>query len=109
MVGHRILVVEDEPGVRDMIVEILEAEGYEVQTVSSGGQAVTLLGQHAYDLILTDLRSTVIFVTGHMPAHDDQGFLAKPAGRMLARSFVPSERCDLVRRALTTAERPSRP
>ena len=109
MAGRRILVVEDEPSVRDMILEILEAEGYDVQTVSSGGQAVALLGQHAYDLILTDLRSTVIFVTGHMPARDYEGFLAKPAGRMLAKPFFPPELCELVRRVLSTPERPPRP
>jgi CheY-like chemotaxis protein len=109
MAGRRILVVEDEPGVRDLIVEILDAEGYDVQTVSSGGQAVAMLGQHAYDLILTDLQYTAIFVTGHMPAHDYERFLAKPAGRMLTKPFVPPELCDVVRRALATAERPSRP
>ncbi len=109
MTGRRILVVEDEPGVRNMIVEILEAEGYGVQTASNGREAIDMLAQHAYDLILTDLRSTVIFVTGHMPANDYGGFLAEPVGLMLRKPFTPAELCQLVRRALAMPEQSSSP
>jgi len=37
--------------VRNLIVEILEAGGYGVHTVSRGTEAVLVLARHAYDLI----------------------------------------------------------
>jgi signal transduction histidine kinase len=52
----RILVVDDEPGVLMTIQAILKMEGYEVQGVASGRDALALARKHSFDLILTDLR-----------------------------------------------------
>jgi len=59
---HRILVVEDEDVIRQMIVLALEAEGFEVMAVSEGRAALSLLQeftasdhQPALDLMILDL------------------------------------------------------
>jgi signal transduction histidine kinase len=53
--GH-ILVVDDEPGVLTTIQAILKMEGYDVQGVASGHDALNLVRKQTFDLILTDLR-----------------------------------------------------
>ncbi len=51
----RLLVVEDEPPVRETVVQDLEREGYAVRAVGDVGDAVALLGREAFDLVITDL------------------------------------------------------
>jgi two-component system, cell cycle sensor histidine kinase and response regulator CckA len=54
----RALVVEDNPGMRELVVEILILWGYEVHAVGDGEEAVRHLRKHASktDLIITDYR-----------------------------------------------------
>ncbi|GIU80128.1 MAG: transcriptional regulator [Bryobacteraceae bacterium] len=52
---HRILVVDDDPGVRDVIRSMLEASGYSVLLAENGKEAMRLLKTERADLILTDL------------------------------------------------------
>jgi CheY-like chemotaxis protein len=51
----RILVVEDEPGVREILSEMLRAHGHEVTEASSGDAAAPLLQPQAFDLLCTDI------------------------------------------------------
>jgi signal transduction histidine kinase len=51
----RLLVVDDEESLRITTAAILEKEGYIVDTASSGDEAIGLLGELEYDLVLTDL------------------------------------------------------
>src|SRR5688572_8760325 len=51
----RILVVDDEESHRITTAAILEKDGYTVDTASSGDEAIALLKNVDYDLILTDL------------------------------------------------------
>lgn len=51
----RLLVVDDEESLRITTAAILEKEGYTVDTASSGDEAIALLDQKDYDLVLTDL------------------------------------------------------
>src|ERR1041384_5257179 len=50
-----LLVVDDEESVALTVGEVLRQEGYEVETASSGNEAVALLERSEYDLVLTDL------------------------------------------------------
>ncbi|HEX6729507.1 MAG TPA: response regulator [Pyrinomonadaceae bacterium] len=50
-----ILVVDDEESLRITTAAILEKDGYTVDTASSGDEALSLLKNVDYDLILTDL------------------------------------------------------
>lgn len=52
----RILIAEDEPGVRSFLSEALELVGHEVTTVKDGLEAVMRIKERAYDVLLTDLR-----------------------------------------------------
>jgi len=51
----RILVVEDEKDLSDVIKKGLEEEGFVVDTVSDGQQAVNLAWDNEYDIIILDL------------------------------------------------------
>jgi len=58
----RILVVEDEDLIRDMVVLALEAEGYAITTAADGRKALALLqtaepmlGEFPFDLVILDL------------------------------------------------------
>jgi CheY-like chemotaxis protein len=50
-----ILVVDDQEPVRDLIADILVAEGHYVRTVENGVDALRLLGEQEYDVILSDM------------------------------------------------------
>ncbi|MPR10715.1 response regulator [Microvirga tunisiensis] len=53
----KILVVEDDPFIRDMAVTELEDAGYEVMEAATGGEALRLLQAGiAVDALLTDVR-----------------------------------------------------
>jgi len=51
----RLLVVDDEESLRITTAAIFEKEGYIVHTASSGDEAINLLINEDYDLVLTDL------------------------------------------------------
>src|SRR5829696_7474004 len=51
----RLLVIDDEESVALTVSAILGQEGFQVETASSGNEAVSLLEQTEYDLVLTDL------------------------------------------------------
>lgn len=55
--GRRILFVDDEPSIRDMVAQLLQHEGYGVDTAASGEEAMNLLRQQSqrYHLLITDL------------------------------------------------------
>jgi putative nucleotidyltransferase with HDIG domain len=51
----RILVVDDETHVRSMIGAALERQGYDVQLSSSGRDALEMMEENTFDLVLTDI------------------------------------------------------
>lgn len=52
---YRILVVDDEPSIRETAGQILESEGYEVLTVADGLEGLHALSKSLPDLIISDL------------------------------------------------------
>jgi two-component system response regulator AtoC len=52
----RVLIVDDERAMVDLLSEFLQAEGYTVLRATSGEEAVALLGANIVDVVLTDLR-----------------------------------------------------
>ncbi|HEY8202313.1 MAG TPA: response regulator [Actinomycetota bacterium] len=55
MVGTRVLVVDDEPMVRDVLARYLAKEGFAVETAEDGEAALTAYERTAPDLVLLDL------------------------------------------------------
>ncbi|PYR37618.1 MAG: hypothetical protein DMF90_06050, partial [Acidobacteria bacterium] len=51
-----VLVVEDEPDLRQLIAECLEADGFAVAQALGGADAVERLREYAYDGLVVDLR-----------------------------------------------------
>jgi len=52
----RILVVDDEPSMRDMLRIVLRRDGFEVLIADSGRQALEMLKREPVDLLLSDIR-----------------------------------------------------
>ena len=51
-----LLVVDDELGMRDMLSLELGGQGYQVRTACNGEEAVELLREQKFDLVITDLK-----------------------------------------------------
>ncbi len=51
----KILVIDDDDQVRDMLHQLLEMEGYEVMEAANGKQAIEIRRREAVDIIITDL------------------------------------------------------
>jgi DNA-binding NtrC family response regulator len=56
----RILVIDDDPGVRDSMERMLHGAGYTVQTAGTGEEGFELARANAYDVILSDMRMSGI-------------------------------------------------
>ncbi len=52
---RRVLVVDDDEGIRGLVVALLEDEGYEVRAASDGFKALGVLDAWSCDVVLTDL------------------------------------------------------
>ena len=102
--SSRVLVVDDDAGVRDVIEQALTGEGYTVHAVTDGREALASLQHQHPDLILLDVnmpnvdgwqvleelraaagrQTAVVVMTGGYEAQDRalssgaQGFLGKP-------------------------------
>ena len=69
----KLLVVDDEPGVRTSLEGILEQEGHLVTTAASGEEALAAMDRDVFDLILVDLK---------MPGMDGLEVMAAAKGIM---------------------------
>ena len=56
----RILVVDDDEGVRTFLAEALEADGYDVQQAADGAAAIRRLEAESFHVLVTDLRMPVM-------------------------------------------------
>src|SRR4051812_26703351 len=52
----RILVVDDEPSVREFFEILLTKEGYEVVAASDGVEALRMIREQSLDLVISDLQ-----------------------------------------------------
>jgi len=124
--GQRtILVVDDEPEIRDALAEILEGAQHRVVTANSGREALERMAVERYDVILTDIRmpdldgralyreierrwpgqtSRVIFVTGDTLATALREFVDESGRPVIEKPFLPSE----VRRVVAELARSER-
>jgi len=51
----RVLVVDDEPGIRESLCGVLEDEGYECRAVESGEEGLAELARRPYEIVLLDV------------------------------------------------------
>ena len=71
----RVLIVDDDRGVRDALRQLLEYEGHEVQSVTSGAEAL-----EAALLVIDSLRSHAAFVDKIDTSRCDPKERAEPTG-----------------------------
>jgi DNA-binding NtrC family response regulator len=53
--GERVLIVEDEPGAREGLSQVLTMLGYRVTAAATAAEATELPADDPFDLVLTDL------------------------------------------------------
>src|SRR6204780_20100 len=108
----RILVVEDEPTIAQLIVDVLREEGHQVDAVLDSQEGLTRLSRTSYDLVVGDLRmprldgpafydtlvrsgslnqKQIIFVTGDTLASRTLEFLETNNLPYLAKPFLVEE------------------
>jgi len=117
----RILIVEDEPGIRQVCQRALTSQGYHVDFATNGATATDMLMGEDYDLLLIDIKTPVmdgkefyrniearypklqdrvIFTTGDVISNDTQSFLEQAGRPFLLKPFTPDELQAIVRESL---------
>ena len=56
----RILVVDDEPGMREFLEIMLQKDGYSVETAADGPEAIDKIEQSLFDLAIVDIQMPVL-------------------------------------------------
>ncbi len=52
----KILIVDDQFGIRILLNEVFQKEGYETYQAANGVQALDLFAKHSPDLVLLDMK-----------------------------------------------------
>ncbi len=113
----RILVIDDEVGVADMVSDILSTAGYEVETRYDSREALSLLRSDSFDAVLSDMRmpgldgpalyselhelkpalaKKMAFITGDTLSKDVAEFLSETSQPYLEKPVTPNELLILV-------------
>lgn len=58
--SRRILIVEDDPGIRNVLAEFLRLYGYEVRSAPDGTTGLAELAERGADVVLLDLMMPVV-------------------------------------------------
>jgi len=108
VIGGRILVVDDEPTILAFLKKVLDDEGYDVETASGGKEALGMIKNKRYSLILCDiklpglsgvelyeqigkvvpsLQERVIFITGDVTSADTGEFLKRTKAPYVNKPF----------------------
>lgn len=117
----RILVVDDQPEVAELVQAVLKDEGHAADAVYSGRAALDRLTQTVYDLVVCDVRMpdvdgkavfravaqlgpsrpVVLFITGYGDSPTDSEFLQTTAAVVLAKPLGIDALLERVRCLLT--------
>ncbi|MEK6531921.1 MAG: response regulator [Deltaproteobacteria bacterium] len=121
--GKSVLIADDELSIREALHDILAREGYRVETVSDGKEALNSLEKNRFSLIITDvkmpgmsgmelydavsnrhayLRDKIIILTGDVFSQDIKDFISKRKCPFILKPFEPKELTDLVKQVLSS-------
>jgi DNA-binding NtrC family response regulator len=53
--GEHLLIVEDDPEMRDLLRKVLEKEDYRISTAGDGREAFARIAREDFDLVVTDM------------------------------------------------------
>jgi len=122
-VDARILLVDDDPSVAQLIIDMLSLDGYGVDSAPNGIAALEKIEGRRYDLILTDLHmpemdgadlyrelakrqihppQKIIFLTGTAGTSEAHRFVRESGLPVLRKPFNLVELLELVRKVLDT-------
>jgi DNA-binding response OmpR family regulator len=108
MAGERILVVDDEAEIVELLRDVLVAEGYVVDAAPDATGSLELIRENIYDLALLDfnlpdmngvmlhhqirqmdaeLASRTIFMSGQLQSDGNLGYYMSQSGGFLAKPF----------------------
>ncbi len=117
-VANKILVLDDEPAIRELCRRVLTREGFEVDTATSGIEGQQLAGKKKYDLCLIDIKmpgmngiefyewikavypqsvNRIIFTTGSLIDKNTVAFMAKTGGLLLSKPFNTEELVTMIK------------
>ncbi len=120
--GAKILVVDDELGVRQFLSRLLVEEGYEVETVDNASDALERIEKERHNLILLDIKmpdmsgielyghigkiarslaKRVVFITGDVIGADTKSFLSKSKALYISKPFDTEQLKREINRILT--------
>lgn len=122
-----VLVVEDYPTCQLVTRALLEKSGYVVSIVGDGAEALAILAEHPFDVVLmdvqlptldgleatrrlrvredgTDRRTPVIGITAHALPGDEERCLAAGMDAYLAKPYRLTQLLDLVETAVLPSE-----
>lgn len=106
--GARILLVDDEPAILDIIGDTLRMDGHRVEVTTNGASALEKIRQETFDVIVSDLKMPgmggrelfqklgeidvalsrrVIFTTGDLASSDTLAFLEGTGNPYLQKPF----------------------
>jgi nitrogen-specific signal transduction histidine kinase len=115
--GLKILLVEDEPSIRESISVFLREEGLAVDVASNGAEALKAMGEKEYALIVTDmkmsgingielyeqtafkfphLKKSFIMLTGDVFSEDTKAFIEEHGCPCLLKPFDPRELLEVI-------------
>jgi DNA-binding response OmpR family regulator len=116
----KILVVDDELGIREFFSRELISEGYSVETASDGDDALSKLDTKTFDLVICDLKmprlgglevlseirkrgleTQVILMTGCMMEDSSVEAIKKNADDLIQKPFYLDEILAIVKNSLT--------
>jgi CheY-like chemotaxis protein len=73
VVENPILVVDDDDAIRQAVSEILDLEGYSVETATNGAEALDVIARGTPSLVLLDMRMPVMDGWGFARALEERG------------------------------------
>ncbi|HET8946766.1 MAG TPA: ATP-binding protein [Candidatus Polarisedimenticolia bacterium] len=106
--SRRVLIVDDEPVLRELLTDLLKSAGHTVESARDGRAALRLALETSFDVILSDLkmpgldgqglyeavckerpemRSRFVFTTGDVVNPDSHGFLQETGCAYLSKPF----------------------
>jgi CheY-like chemotaxis protein len=101
IVPRRILVVDDEPYVCDAVRMMLAFDGHQVETASSGRDALALFDKNQYDVVITDyampsMKGDELAAAIKMRAPEQPVVLITAYAEMLRSAETPLTGVDLI-------------
>ncbi|HEX3407050.1 MAG TPA: response regulator, partial [Caulobacteraceae bacterium] len=87
---EKVLVVDDDPGIRDVVAEFLQRHGYHVETAADGKEMDRALARGAVDLVVLDVM---------LPGEDGLAIcrkLARPDGPAIIMLSAMGEETDRI-------------